>query len=224
MTWVRFDDMFPIHRKVGALSDAAFRLHVEAVCWCARHLTDGVVSSTDLAQVTRTRKPQRLVTELVRSGAWREAADGWQIHDYLEYQPSRSKVTVQRQAKAERQARWLAKKKTKGRDASQDESIDASKDDAPSPTPPRPEGGGSGGSRSATGRQRADGAAGDEQQRQQRAAANQATITNCAMCDHHGYNAGRVCTHDPEQPTRARVGAAQARAQLGKHRRNEETS
>jgi hypothetical protein len=33
MTWVRFDDQFPIHRKMTGLSDAAFRLHVLAIFW-----------------------------------------------------------------------------------------------------------------------------------------------------------------------------------------------
>lgn len=152
MPWVRFDDQFPINRKVGALPDTAFRLHVEAVCWCARNLTDGVVSTTDLPQVTRMGKPTRLVTHLVDRGLWHEAGhqcdsphcpppgpDGWVIHDYLEYQPSRAKVERERKAKADRQARWLAKKNglstsSGQRDASQDAPTDTSKDAAP----PRP--------------------------------------------------------------------------------------
>ena len=40
---LRFDDQFPIHRKVSGLSDAAFRLHVEAIFWCDRNLTDGFI-------------------------------------------------------------------------------------------------------------------------------------------------------------------------------------
>lgn len=100
MTWVRLDDQFPIHRKVGALSDPAFRLHVEAICWCARHLTDGVVSRDDLSTVSRIRGAERYAAELVRRGCWSETAEGWLIHDYLEYQQSRSKVLHTREQRA----------------------------------------------------------------------------------------------------------------------------
>lgn len=58
MPWVRFDDQFPIHRKVDGLSDAAYRLHTSAIFWCARNLTDGFVSEEDLDGVTaRVRTP-----------------------------------------------------------------------------------------------------------------------------------------------------------------------
>lgn len=165
MPWVRFDDTFPVHRKVDGLSDTAFRLHVSAIFWCARNLTDGAVPEEDLELVTaRVRAPARFATELVRRGLWHEAGhqcdsehcppaadSGWVIHDYLEFQPSKEKVGRQRDAKAERQARWLAKKaagkgglstgdaSSNGRDspnsdASRDATRDASQDDAP----PRP--------------------------------------------------------------------------------------
>lgn len=101
MPWVRLDDQFPIHRKVSALSDPAFRLHVEALCWCARHLTDGVVSRDDLSTVSRIRGAERYVAELVRRGCWSETDEGWVIHDYLEYQQSRSKVLQTRGRRAE---------------------------------------------------------------------------------------------------------------------------
>ena len=94
---VRFDDQFPIHRKVGTLSDAAFRLHVEAICWSARNLTDGAIQTDELLALTRTPRPHRYAAELVRRGVWLETADGWRIHDYLDWQPSRSKVLQIRQ-------------------------------------------------------------------------------------------------------------------------------
>lgn len=152
MPWVRFDDGFPEHRKVATLSDAAFRLHVQAVHWCARHLTDGVVDRGELSTVTRLRKPDRVVAELVARGLWHEAgqvcdsedcpassgtSSGWIIHDYLEYQPSKEKATRERKAKAERQKRWSEKRKG-ALDASIDASQDASKDAAPHPHPHPP--------------------------------------------------------------------------------------
>jgi len=174
MPWVRFDDHFPANRKVDGLSDTAFRLHVSAIFWCARNLTDGVVPEGDLELVTaRVRAPARFATQLVERGLWHEAGhacgssncpvpgpDGWVIHDYLEYQPGKDAVTRQRKAKAERQARWLAKKTGRespvdvavDRDASIDPSGVASIDAAP--PRPAPKEGGKGASRSAVGRPR----------------------------------------------------------------------
>ena len=124
MPWVRFDDQYPIHRKVDGLSDAAFRLHTSAIFWSARNLTDGFVSREDLGGVTaRVRTPERFAAECVARGVWHDArqpcpsekcpgpvdADGWVIHDYWEFQPSKEQVMRDREAAAQRQAKWRAK-------------------------------------------------------------------------------------------------------------------
>lgn len=123
--WVRFDDQFPIHRKTAGLSDAAFRLHVSAIFWCARNLTDGYLPEEDLEDVcARVRTPGRFAAECVTKGIWHPAGEpcksgkciapvdnpGWVIHDYLEYQFSREQVTAQREANKDRQTRHRAKR------------------------------------------------------------------------------------------------------------------
>lgn len=171
MPWVRFDDQYPIHRKVETLSDAAFRLHTAAIFWCARNLTDGRVSTVDLDSVApkKMRRPEKFVVELVERGVWHEPGQacgspkcplstapvdgGWVLHDYFDYQPTKAKVTAEREAKAERQRRWMENQKRRAsdaskdgtsqrKDASQDGTVDASRDSAP--YPPRPEKGGGG--------------------------------------------------------------------------------
>lgn len=106
MSWVRFDDQYPIHRKVESLSDPAFRLHTSAICWCARNLTDGRVPLEDLdGSAPKTMKrPEKFVAELVRRGVWVEHAWGWEIHDYLEYQFSKERVVRERRKNARRTA------------------------------------------------------------------------------------------------------------------------
>lgn len=122
MPWVRFDDQFPIHRKVDGLSDAAYRLHTSAIFWCARNLTDGFVSEDDLDGVTaRVRTPARFASECVKRDTWHEAGTacpslkcppapdgetGWVIHDYWAYQPTKAQVLADREKAAERQAKW----------------------------------------------------------------------------------------------------------------------
>ena len=120
MPWVRFDDQFPIHRKVDGLSDAAYRLHTSAIFWSARNLTDGFVSREDLDGVTaRVRTPARFAAECVKRGVWHDArypcpsrecpgpadGDGWVIHDYWEYQFTKEQVIHRRELDRERQRR-----------------------------------------------------------------------------------------------------------------------
>ena len=57
MPWVRFDDLFPENRKVRRLPDPAYRLHVEAIFWCARNLTDGFIPADELPDVSNVRSP-----------------------------------------------------------------------------------------------------------------------------------------------------------------------
>lgn len=119
MPWVRFDDQYPIHRKVAGLSDTAFRLHSAAIFWCVRNGTDGFVPEEDLDQVcAQVRTPARFAAECVRRNAWHDAAyacdsencpgpreeAGWVIHDYLEYQPTKDENAVAKKVVQEKKS------------------------------------------------------------------------------------------------------------------------
>ena len=105
MTWARFEDRFPWHRKVRALSDGAFRLHVSAICWSTEHLTDGYIPAEDLHVASDTKLPLKAVAELTHRGLWEASEQGWLIHDYLIYNLSADQVKAERAAAAERQRR-----------------------------------------------------------------------------------------------------------------------
>lgn len=98
MTWVKVDDRMPEHPKVASLSDRAFRVHIEALCYCSGFLTDGEVTRTVVKQ---KRWPERAVGELVTAGLWEPSERGWVIHDYLSYQRSRQGATRTSEARAE---------------------------------------------------------------------------------------------------------------------------
>lgn len=105
MPWVRLDDGFTEHPKILVLSDAAFRLHLHALCYSARALTDGHLSNAWLTG-GKGRSTPKAVAQLVAVGVWREApTGGYQIHDYLKYQPSRSEIEKSRAAAADRMKR-----------------------------------------------------------------------------------------------------------------------
>jgi hypothetical protein len=87
--WLRLDAGFPEHPKVIGLTDAAFRLHVSALCYARRNLTDGDIPSGW--------PPQRLgraIPALVGANLWvpDPSGAGWVIHGYLDWQTSRADV------------------------------------------------------------------------------------------------------------------------------------
>ena len=102
MTWVRLDDGFSDHPKVAALSDAAFRAFVTALCYCNKNLTDGLVPALISKQIT-TRKS---LAELLAVGMFERDGSNYRVHDYDQYQPSRESVISQRSATRERVSNW----------------------------------------------------------------------------------------------------------------------
>jgi hypothetical protein len=113
MPWVKLDDRFPSHRKVALLSDRAFRLHVSAICWCAENLTDGRIGDRELALVAKIRGVKATAQQLADAGVWDRTDDGWEIHDYLDYNPSREQVIAERKKNAERQEKFRQRKNGK---------------------------------------------------------------------------------------------------------------
>jgi hypothetical protein len=121
MSWAKFDDRFPKHRRIRKLSDAAFRLHVSGICYSSEYLLDGHIAPEDLEDCADIRKPELAAAELVKSGRWHLPGhdcdsqwcypidDGWLIHNYLEFNPSREKVEAERTREAERKRRGRAR-------------------------------------------------------------------------------------------------------------------
>jgi len=105
MPWVRLDDSFPDHPKVSLLTPAAGWLHVCALCYCNRHLTDGAIPKTIVNRLTSSSAPAtaKAVELLVHAKLWIDAGDDWQIHDFNDFQPTREKVLEERDKAAERQ-------------------------------------------------------------------------------------------------------------------------
>lgn len=105
MPWVRLDEMFPEHPKVLAAGGDAAWLHVCAIAYCNRHLTDGFVPAGMIQRLSDRKKPLELVKRLIAQRMWEVASGGWQIHDFHEYQMSRAKVEEERAKARERMAR-----------------------------------------------------------------------------------------------------------------------
>lgn len=101
-TYIRLLDSFPEHPKVVGLSDGAYRLYVNALCYCSRNLTDGNVPATAIKSMGGS--PSRL-RELCHAGLFDEDGDALTVHDYLGHQRSKAEVQRARDAAKTRQSR-----------------------------------------------------------------------------------------------------------------------
>jgi hypothetical protein len=105
MTWIKLDDTLPNNPKILPLSDKAFRLYIEGLCYANQYLTDGF-----LAQAVVNRLDSgNAVQELLVAGLWLEADLGVQIHDYCEHQTSRKVVEEKREQVRNRVTRYREK-------------------------------------------------------------------------------------------------------------------
>lgn len=98
MPWARFDDRFPDHEKIVPLSNSAFRLHVTAICYANAQLTDGYISVGVLRRIGWACDDLDAdVAQLCAHNLWERAEEGYLVHDYLEYNPSREEELAKQQ-------------------------------------------------------------------------------------------------------------------------------
>lgn len=111
--WVRIDDGCLEHRKIDSLSDAAFRLWMQGLTFSARALTDGQIPERTAAGWAFSRAGDDwrvLIDELVAARLWEVCVGGYQVHDYLEFNPSREEAEEERRKTRERVARFRKRK------------------------------------------------------------------------------------------------------------------
>lgn len=106
MSWVRLDDAMPDHEKLNDVSAEACWLHVCGIAFCSRNLTDGFVPDGKIAGLLSGKKTpataRKLLAQLVEPGLWEPREGGFEIHDYLKYNPSREQVLAKREATRQR--------------------------------------------------------------------------------------------------------------------------
>ncbi len=106
MAWARLDDGFFCHPKVTELAElnapAGF-LHIRAISYCTKYLTDGWVTSSALASLVpdeAARKEQ--IKALLEVGLWYSEDGKYAIHDFLDWNPSKVEVNEKRHKDRER--------------------------------------------------------------------------------------------------------------------------
>ncbi len=104
MAWVKLDDDFFSNPKVMRAGRDARDLYLAALCFCNRGLTDGHIPQEALRRLAADAdidNVREAAERLIAVGLWDACDGGYQIHDYLEYQPSRERVNATREVRAE---------------------------------------------------------------------------------------------------------------------------
>lgn len=125
MTWLRLDDGFDENLKLLLAGPKAGWLNVRGMLFCARNETDGFIPKEALAKIGSDYSAQqrtKLVRSLIEAGLWHLAkeapkckrckhrwkktpGDGWVIHDFLDFNPSKEKLEADRAAARSRMAK-----------------------------------------------------------------------------------------------------------------------
>lgn len=103
MMWTKLGDEAP--DEYADLSDAAFRVHVEALCWSNRRLLDLRIPKRDLRRFAFSDEAEQAVKELVECSFWIDDGDAWHLAHRPEWQQSRDQVEHRRAQNAIAQER-----------------------------------------------------------------------------------------------------------------------
>jgi hypothetical protein len=103
MPWVKLDDQFWLSDKVAEAGWAAVGFHAAALSYSGQKLTDGHLTPRDCRRIAAANTDdtdwEHLAARLVACGLWDETGDGWAIHDFLDFNPSRETVEKRREQK-----------------------------------------------------------------------------------------------------------------------------
>lgn len=97
MAWLRIDDRVRTHPKIAQAGPAAAWLWFCGICYCREHLTDGFLPKPVVPTLAlNLPNPWRHATKLVEVRLWEDTVGGYLVHDFLDWNPSKSEVMSQR--------------------------------------------------------------------------------------------------------------------------------
>ncbi|MCF6745702.1 hypothetical protein E9529_15755 [Blastococcus sp. KM273128] len=104
--WLKISDDFPARAAEAALSDAAVRTHIDALCAIMHRETGPILNRRDLRRFLESDDADQAVTELVAAGWWVRQDDGTvRVLENMGDQPEPEVMAKRRAAAAERQRR-----------------------------------------------------------------------------------------------------------------------
>lgn len=116
--WINLATTFPRHPKALAAGPAARHLFIVGLCWAGEYNTDGaipgyVLNSLAIDAGIAADDVGQTADRLVEVGLWERNADGWQVHDWGQWQSTSAEREERRSKNRERQAAWRARQQAK---------------------------------------------------------------------------------------------------------------
>lgn len=105
MPWARLDDNFHGHPKARRAwrCRPALGLHMLALSYSMAYGTEGKISEEFVEdQLPDPGERSNVTVALVDCGLWRKNSHGWEINDFLVYNPSNADIEARRTADRER--------------------------------------------------------------------------------------------------------------------------
>lgn len=122
MPWFKVDDQLHSHPKPRRASLAALGLWALAGSYSMAYKLDGFVPGW---YVAGHRDGRKHAETLVRVGLWHNAIraeeEGYQFHDWNDYQPTSDEIEAEREAARERQRAHRAKRREKRKEGATNE-------------------------------------------------------------------------------------------------------
>lgn len=120
MSWIRLDDGYMRHpkflrlRKFGA---DAFELWHGLRSWCAAHNTDGAIDGdlVDVPEGPPQPRRQECLDYMVEINLLEQTETGYEMHDFLDWAPSKTEVEKERSDARERARRYRQNRGKKSR-------------------------------------------------------------------------------------------------------------
>lgn len=114
--WIRIDDGFATHPKILKAGITALGLQIRAICYASQNKTDGFIPLEAVPFLTVGLEPKDWAAHMLHHGLWDAAENGFQVHDYLEWNMSKEqydsmKESLSRAGKKGMKSRWNGHKR-----------------------------------------------------------------------------------------------------------------
>lgn len=144
MPYLKLDDGYLDDDRFDDVSYPARWLHVAALTYCARRVTDGHVKKVKLARLSDVDDPTACAQELIDAGFWESTATGYYLPDYLRMNRSREQVEADQAAARGRKQRYYDRLNASRNGVPNAEPNDVPNASLPFPSLPLPKGEGKG--------------------------------------------------------------------------------
>lgn len=133
MAWLRIDDRVRTHPKIAQAGPAAAWLWFCGICYCREHLTDGLIPSAVVPGLALgLTQASKHAERLVSVGLWHARPEGFEVHDFLDWNPKRSEVESERNKERDRKRKERGHPPESG-DCPSGQNLDASRVGAGAP-------------------------------------------------------------------------------------------